>query len=48
MVFSSYLFICAFLPVVLIGYYGLSFLKSNVWQKLFLIVSSLFFTGITV
>ena len=45
MVFSSYLFICAFLPVVLIGYYGLSFLKSNVWQKLFLIVSSLFFYG---
>ncbi len=45
MVFSSYIFIFAFLPVVLIGYYTLSGLKSSGYQRLFLIAASLFFYG---
>lgn len=45
MVFSSYIFIFSFLPIVLIGYYSLSKLKNGIWQKIFLILSSLFFYG---
>lgn len=45
MVFSSYIFICVFLPVVLLGYYFLSKIKCPIYQKLFLLVSSLFFYG---
>lgn len=45
MVFSSYIFIIAFFPVVLIGYYLLSRLKNGIYQRLFLIAASLFFYG---
>ena len=45
MVFSSYVFILAFLPMVLIVYFGLSRLKNNLYQRLFLIAASLFFYG---
>ena len=45
MVFSSYIFICAFLPVVIIVYYLLSGLSSEKWQKGFLVLASLFFYG---
>lgn len=45
MVFSSYIFIFVFLPVVIGGYYLLSRLKSGIWQRMFLIAASLFFYG---
>ncbi len=45
MVFSSYVFIFAFLPVVLSVYYALSNLKNGIYQRLFLIAASLFFYG---
>lgn len=45
MVFSSYVFILAFLPVVLLGYFLLSHLKNGIYQRLFLIAASLFFYG---
>lgn len=45
MVFSSYLFLFAFLPLVLGGYYLLSLFKSPIYQRLFLIGASLFFYG---
>lgn len=45
MVFSSYVFIFAFLPTVLLGYYLLSRLKNGILQRFFLILSSLFFYG---
>lgn len=43
MVFSSYETIFLFLPIVLIGYFGLSKLRNSSFQKLFLIGASLFF-----
>ena len=45
MVFSSYIFILAFLPVVIAGYYGLSHLKNSIYQRLFLLAASLYFYG---
>lgn len=45
MVFSSYIFICCFLPIVIAGYFGLSHLKNDIYQKLFLFAASLFFYG---
>lgn len=45
MIFSSYVFVFCFLPIVFCGYFLLSKLKSNVYQQLFLIISSLFFYG---
>ena len=45
MVFSSYIFLFAFLPLVLLGYYLLSGLKDPIYQRLFLIGASLFFYG---
>ena len=45
MVFSSYLFLFAFLPLVLGGYYLLSLFKNPIYQRLFLIGTSLFFYG---
>ena len=45
MVFSSYIFLFAFLPLVLLGYYLLSRLKDPIYQRLFLIGASLFFYG---
>ena len=43
MVFSSYETIFLFLPIVLIGYFGLSKVKNSLFQKLLLIGASLFF-----
>lgn len=45
MVFSSYVFIFAFLPIVIIGYYLLSFMNEGIYQRLFLIAASMFFYG---
>ena len=45
MVFSSYLFLFAFLPLVLGGYYLLSLFENPIYQRLFLIGASLFFYG---
>lgn len=45
MVFSSYIFILAFLPVVVAGYYGLSHLKNGIYQRMFLLAASLYFYG---
>lgn len=45
MVFSSYIFLCCFLPIVLIGYFALSHLKNDIYQRLFLVAASLFFYG---
>ncbi|WP_236033180.1 hypothetical protein [Helicobacter turcicus] len=43
MLFSSYIFIFVFLPIMLIGFYGLRFFNQNFLAKLFLILGSLFF-----
>ena len=47
MLFNSYIFVLAFLPVTLIGWFGLNKLsgKSSIIAKLFLIVASLVFYG---
>ena len=45
MVFSSFPFLLVFLPVVLAGYYALSYVKNDLYQRLFIIFASLFFYG---
>ena len=45
MVFSSYPFLLVFLPIVLGGYYLLSHVKNDTYQRLFIILASLFFYG---
>ena len=45
MVFSSYNFILVFLPIVLGVYFLLSRIKNDIYQRLFLIIASLFFYG---
>ena len=45
MVFSSYIFICVFLPVALATYYLLSRFNNDIYQRAFLIAASLFFYG---
>ncbi len=45
MLFNSYVFILAFLPLVLCGYYLFNRLKRYEWAKLFLIGMSLWFYG---
>lgn len=45
MVFSSYPFIFAFLPIVLCIYYLLSKVSNGSYQRIFLILASLFFYG---
>ena len=45
MVFSSFPFLLLFLPIVLIGYYALSYVKNDTYQRLFIILASLFFYG---
>ena len=45
MLFNSYVFILAFLPIVLFGYFGLNRLKKYQMAKVFLILASLFFYG---
>ncbi|MDA3968579.1 hypothetical protein [Helicobacter ibis] len=44
MLFSSYIFIFAFLPIMLIGFYILRF-YNFVYAKVFLLCGSLFFYG---
>ena len=43
MVFSSYVFIFAFLPVVFLGFYVLRVFGQNTLAKVFLLLGSLFF-----
>ena len=43
MLFNSYIFIFFFLPIALIGWYGLNYLKKYRWAQGFLIVMSLWF-----
>ena len=45
MIFSSYVFIFAFLPVMLFGFYLLKYLEFHKSSKLFLVAGSLFFYG---
>ena len=45
MVFSSYIFILVFLPLVVLIYYSLSYVKNSIYQRLFLIAVSLVFYG---
>lgn len=45
MLFNSYIFIFLFLPLVLIGYYGLNYLKQNKLSMIFLVGMSLWFYG---
>ena len=45
MVFSSFPFLLVFLPLVLAGYYALSYVKNDIYQRLFIILASLFFYG---
>lgn len=45
MLFNSYVFVLLFLPITVIGYWQVNRLKSELWGKLWLIVSSLVFYG---
>lgn len=45
MLFNSYIFVLAFLPIVLIGYFGLNHFHKYGAAKIFLIIASLFFYG---
>lgn len=45
MLFNSYIFIFLFLPLVLVGYYGLNYLKLNRLSMVFLVGMSLWFYG---
>ena len=45
MLFNSYIFVLAFLPIVLIGYFGLNHFHKYGAAKVFLILASLFFYG---
>ena len=45
MVFSSYGFIFCFLPIVLVIYFSMSKLKNGIYQRIFLVMASLFFYG---
>lgn len=45
MVFSSYRFLFAFLPIVLLGYYLLSSARTNTAQRIYLLLASFVFYG---
>ena len=45
MLFNSYVFVLAFFPIVLIGYFGLKKFGKYTAEKVFLILASLFFYG---
>ena len=45
MLFNSYIFVLTFLPIVLIGYFGLNHFHKYGAAKVFLILASLFFYG---
>lgn len=45
MLFNSYIFIFAFFPIVLLGYFGLNHFQKYTAAKVFLIIASLYFYG---
>ena len=45
MLFNSYIFIFAFFPIVLLGYFGLNHFQKYTAAKIFLIIASLYFYG---
>lgn len=45
MLFNSYIFVLAFFPIVLLGWFGLNHFKLHLTAKVFLILASLFFYG---
>ena len=45
MLFNSYIFIFAFFPLVLLGYFGLNHFQKYTAAKIFLIITSLYFYG---
>ena len=45
MLFNSYIFIFAFFPIVLLGYFGLNHFRKYTAAKVFLIAASLYFYG---
>ncbi|WP_299384181.1 hypothetical protein [Helicobacter sp. UBA3407] len=45
MVFTSFVFLFAFLPLMLLGFYALRFYQQDFLAKVFLILGSLFFYG---
>ena len=45
MLFNSYIFVLAFFPIVLLGWFGLNHFKQYYAAKIFLILASLFFYG---
>lgn len=45
MLFNSKIFIMVFLPIVLLGYFGLNRIKKETWGMLWLILASLIFYG---
>lgn len=45
MLFNSYIFIFIFLPLTLLGWYGLNHLRAYEWAKVFLVLMSLWFYG---
>lgn len=45
MLFNSYIFILFFLPMAIIGFFGLNYIKQNTLAKIYLIACSLWFYG---
>jgi len=45
MLFNSYIFVFLFLPIVLVGYYGINHTKQYTLANIFLIAMSLWFYG---
>lgn len=45
MLFNSYIFVFAFLPLALCGYYGLNHINKYQWAKTFLVLMSFWFYG---
>lgn len=45
MLFNSYIFVLAFLPIVVIGYFNLNYYRKDIYAKLFLIFASFVFYG---
>lgn len=45
MLFNSYIFVFAFFPIVLLGYFGLNHFQKYTAAKIFLIIASLYFYG---
>ena len=45
MLFNSYIFVFLFLPITLMGFYGLNYIKQYNAAKIFLLIMSLWFYG---